>query len=153
MKSSTRHTISDTHFMAHVPILWALITEWVRHNVPSCLVWSINNEWVSWYVLVELPSQHISVPFSFGSLHAWLNNRQSLEDCKISLVPSGWVKNKSNCERIYNLCAHRKTHTHFDSSPLDDDDDDGGGGGECVTEKIVRELPLKHLVILVNINA
>ena len=73
-------------------------------------------------------------------------------------MPSGWVKNKSNCERIYNLCAHRKTHTHththFDSSPLEvDDDDDGGGGGECTTEKIVRELPLKHLVILVNINA
>ena len=118
MKSSTRHTISDTHFMAHVPILWALITEWVRHNVPSCLVWSINNEWVSWTVLVELPSQHISVPFSFGSLHAWLNNRQSLEDCKISLVPSGWVKNKSNCERIYNLCAHRKTHTHTNTHTL-----------------------------------
>ena len=49
--------------------------------------------------------------------------------------------------------THTHTHTHFDSSPLDDDDDDGGGGGECAREKIVRELPLKHLVILVNINA
>ena len=56
--------------------------------------------------------QAFMVPFSFGYLHAWLNDRQSLEDCKISLAPSGWVKNKTNCERIDNLCARRKTPPH-----------------------------------------
>ena len=79
------------------------------------------------------------------SLHAWLNIRQSLQDCQISLAPSYWVRNKTVHWTKVVRQTDRHTHTHTNAHTQTRTHIHNTHGKNCF---IISPFLIKHLFFI-----